>query len=196
MAAVKEEQAVGRNGVVITRRQPHHGDTPQYRTYEVYQRERVGESTEKIKPSQLVSDDYRLDPYPLLGVLRENYPCYRDWLSNSYWITRYNDVTSIFTDDANFETRPRTWYYGLNNAGRNLGNELSALVAEEKFTDASAEPIANAVIDSMASRGSGDLATGFALRYSLELLTSMFAIPESDQSAFTRCYCRMARGIS
>ena len=65
-------------------------------TYEVYQRERVGESTEKIKPSELISERFRIDPYPFLETLRENYPCYRDWLSNCYWITEYNDVTSIF----------------------------------------------------------------------------------------------------
>ena len=96
MASVLKESVAGRNGIVIKRRQ-YEGESPGYRTYEVYQRERVGESTEKIKPAQLISGAYRTDPYPLLGILRENYPCYRDWLSNSFWITRYNDVTSIFT---------------------------------------------------------------------------------------------------
>ena len=90
---------VGKNGVVL-RKSNYDSEGSGYRTYEVYQRERVGESTEKIKPSQLISDSFRLDPYPSLEILRENYPCYRDWLSNCYWITRYNDVTSIFSDDA------------------------------------------------------------------------------------------------
>ena len=65
---------------------------PGYRTYEVYQRERVGETTNLIKPRQLISDEYLSDPYPLVAILRENYPCYRDWLSNCFWITRYDDV--------------------------------------------------------------------------------------------------------
>ena len=69
---------------------------PGFRTYELYQRERVGETTNLIKPRQLISNEYLEDPYPLLKILRENYPCYRDWLNNRFWITRYDDVTSVF----------------------------------------------------------------------------------------------------
>ena len=81
-----EQQALvsGRNGVAITQH-TQRGDGSGYRTYEVYQRERVGESTEKIKPAQLNSASYQSDRYPLLGILREHYPCYRDWLNNSFW---------------------------------------------------------------------------------------------------------------
>jgi pulcherriminic acid synthase len=196
MAAVKGEQTVGRNGVVITKRNPRDADSPQYRTYEVYQRERVGESTEKIKPIQLASEDYRIDPYPLVSILRENYPCYRDWLSNSYWITRYNDVTSVFTDDANFETRPRTWYYGLYNFGRDLKNELPVLESEEQRTDESAKRIANRVIDSLAAKGSANLATEFAMRFSLEILIDLLDIPDEDSAAFAKNFWCMQRGVS
>ena len=45
---------------------------PGYRTYEVYQRERVGETTNLIKPRELISDQYLQNPYPLVGLLREN----------------------------------------------------------------------------------------------------------------------------
>ena len=71
---------IGKNGVFL-RKSNHNSERTGYRTYEVYQRERVGESTEKIKPSELISEEYRIDPYPFLETLRENYPCYRDWLS-------------------------------------------------------------------------------------------------------------------
>ena len=97
---------------------------PGYRTYEVYQRERVGETTNLIKPRELISDEYARDPYPLLEVLRENYPCYRDWLSNCFWITRYDDVTSVFADEQNFETRPKRWYLDSINYGRDLWKHL------------------------------------------------------------------------
>ena len=137
-SVIKDDQAIGKNGVII-RKHPQRSDgSPKYRTYEIYQRERVGESTEKIKPGQLISESFRQDPYPTVAVLREHYPCYRDWLSNSYWISEYNDVTSIFTDDANFETRPKTWTYNLENSGRNLNEELPLLEAEETFTDTQA----------------------------------------------------------
>ena len=190
------EETVGRNGVVIKKRPVREGESPRYRTYEVYQRERVGESTEKIKPIQLISDEYRLDPYPLLGILRENYPCYRDWLSNSFWITRYDDVTSIFTDDANYETRPRRWMYGREDHGRDLRDEMPALVAEEKLMDAYAEPVAREIITSIANRGQADLATEFAFRYSLELLVRLLDLPEADTALFAERFWRMQRGVS
>ena len=81
-----------------------------YRTYEVYQRERVGETTNLLKPRELISDEMLTEPERLLTILRENYPCYRDWVGNRFWITRYDDVTSVFADEANYETRSKRWF--------------------------------------------------------------------------------------
>ena len=194
--AVAKEQIVGRNGVVITKRPVRDEESPGFRTYEVYQRERVGESTEKIKPIQLLSDQYRRDPYPLLAILREEYPCYRDWLSNSYWISRYNDVTSIFTDDANFETRPKTWFYGLYDFGRNLRDELPVLNAEERIIDEQAEALAGELVEQFIAEGRADLATDFAAPFAIKLLATQLGLPGTDVDQFSRMYWRMQRGIS
>ena len=147
------DQTVGKNGVVITRR--FSSETPAYRTYEVFQRERVGESTEKIKPKQLMSADYQVNPYPLLEILRENYPCYRDWLSNSYWITRYDDVTSIFADDANFETRSKAWYYGIEASGTDLRDELALTQVEEGVIDEHTENISRTLVSDIGGPSGG-----------------------------------------
>ena len=193
--AVAKDEVAGRNGIVIRRRE-YDRDTPGYRTYEVYQRERVGESTGKIKPVQLVSDNYRRDPYPLLEILRENYPCYRDWLANSYRITQYNDVTSIFTDEANFKTRPKTHYYQIGDFGRDLGNELPVLIAEECRIDEHAADIAANIAADLASCGNGDLATEFAARFAIDLLAKRYGIPDADIPEFGSRYWRMQRGTS
>ena len=197
MASVsKDDQAIGKNGVII-RKYPQRSDgAPKYRTYEVYQRERVGESTEKIKPGQLISEGYRQDPYPTVAVLREHYPCYRDWLSNSYWISEYSDVTSIFADDANFETRPKTWTYGLENPGRNLNEELPLLEAEEAFTDTQAEEIATRIASGLAQKNHGNLATEFAARFATDLLLKSLDILDADAGQFTSLFWRMQRGTS
>ncbi|MDH3644351.1 MAG: cytochrome P450 [Gammaproteobacteria bacterium] len=195
MATVaKDELVAGRNGVVIARR-PNTGGTG-YRTYEIHQRERVGESTEKIKPVQLISEAYLRDPYPLVGILRDNYPCYRNWLANSYWISGYNDVTSIFADDANFETRPKTWYYGMEECGRDLRGELPLLEAHARLIDDNAENVAERVVADFADRGEADLATEFAARFPLDLLTRLLDLPEGDVGAFVERYWRMQRGTS
>ena len=194
--AVAEQQAsdvfYGRNGVAITKRT---GRGDGYRTYEVHQRDRVGQSTEKIRPIQLISREYLDDPYPLLAILRENYPLYRDWLANAYWVTRYNDVTSLFTDDANYETRPKRWFYGIEDLGRDLRAELPVLTAQADAIDAHAEPLALELASGLADAGSADLATQFAARFPLELLCRILGIPDADRAEFVERYWRMQHGM-
>ena len=187
----------GRNGVVIVKPSTRpEGHESGYRTYEVHQRERVGESTEKIKPKQLVSDAFRQDPYPLLAILRENYPYYRDWLSNSYWLTRYNDVTSVFVDDANFETRSKLWFYGMEDFGRDCGDALPVLTIEAQCTDEAAEGVAEELADGLLASARPDLARQFAARYPLEMLARTLALPADSKEHFFQCYWRAQRGTS
>ncbi len=184
---------IGANGVAIP--QGTHGDAG-FRTYEVHQRERVGQSTAKVKPMQLVSPEFARDPYPLLKILRENYPCFRDWLNNCYWLTRYDDVTSIFTDDANFESRPRSWMLGLEHGGRDLRAALPVLNATAAGIDANAERLARAAVADFATRGEADLAIEFAARFALQLLMSVLDIPADDANRFAARYLAMQRGVT
>lgn len=192
-AADESEIRYGRNGVpVVARPSRTRGDG--YRTYEVHQRMRVNESTEKIQPHRLLSSDFLRDPYPTLAVLRENYPCYRDWIGNSYWITRYDDVTSVFVDDANFETRSKLWFYAREGYGRDLGEELPVLTAFAQRIDANAREVAESILKPLAMRGNVDLAVEFAARYPLELLARAIDLPEADFTRFVELYWRMQRG--
>src|SRR4051794_12350223 len=161
--------------------------TEAFRTYDVYQRERVGQSTPLIKPRQLLSPEFAKDPYPTLAVLREEYPCYRDWSGNSFWITRYDDVTSVFVDDANYETRPRRWTIGLDGWGRDLRDEMPVLVAEANRIDQLAPVVAARIIDDVlaASRAGSsspppDLALDVAARFPVELVAAVLGIPDDD----------------
>jgi cytochrome P450 len=183
----------GRNGVPIA---PGSVKGEGFRTYEIYQRERLGESTAKIKPLQLISPDFVRDPYPLLEILRENYPCYRDWLENAYWITRYNDVTSIFVDDANFETRPKRWFYRIEDYGRDLRQELPVLEAQARGIDDNAASLAEEIAADFAGRGEANLAIEFAGRYALELLARVLDLPRQDIPEFSARYWRMQRGFN
>ncbi len=176
--------------------------TEGFRTYEVYQRERVGQSTPKIKPRQLLSPDFARDPYPTLAVLREDYPCYRDWSGNSFWITRYDDVTSVFVDDANFETRPKRWTIGLDGWGRDLGDELAVLMAEAARIDALApvvaERIVTEVVAAAGARGGPalDLALDVAARFPVELLAAVLGVPADDVAWFAARWWVMHRGVT
>jgi cytochrome P450 len=181
----------GRNGVPLYTR---HGNLSDYRTYEIYQRERVHEATEKIRPIQLVSPEFARDPYPVLEILRENYPFYRDWLGNSFWVTRYDDVTSIFTDEANFETRPKRWFYGIDEYGRDLREELPVLEAQARRIDANVERIAGEIVAGFARNGGVDLTIEFAARLPMELLACVLDLPREEFPRFVERYWRMQRG--
>lgn len=164
-----------------------------YRTYEVYQRERVGETTNLLKPRELTSEEMLTDPYRLLGILRENYPCYRDWPGNRFWITRYDDVTSVFTDDANFETRSKRWFYGDPAMGRDLWSHLPVLGARETRIDAAIEDgLCQRIVHDLQS--GADLAIEVAGRLPLELWGTVLDLPAADLGRFSALYWRMQRG--
>src|SRR6187399_1675724 len=149
------------------------------RTYEVYQRQRVRDATPLIKPRQLTSSEYLEDPYPVVGILREHYPCYRDWPGNSFWITRYDDVTSVLVDDANYESRPKRWFYGLGEWGRDFGDDVPVRWAVANTLDGNARPIAERIVGDLRELGRAtDLASEFAFRFAMEMLAATFDVPQ------------------
>ncbi len=164
------------------------------RSYEVHQRERPGEATPLIRPGELRSAEYLNDPYRLLGILREHYPCYRDWSGNAYWITRYDDVTSVFQDDANYETRSKRWWYGIPDLGRDLGESLPVLVAHATGIDAHAPGLAEELIGRMTAGGDADLSADLALRFPNELLARTLDLPANDIQWFAARCEAMQRG--
>jgi cytochrome P450 len=137
-----------------------------YRSYEVYQRVRTGQTTEWIRPRQLSSDAYLRDPFPIVAVLREHQACYRDWPGNAFWVTRYDDVTSVATDDANYETRSRAWACGRAGWGHDLGGEPAVQACLERVADRDGTEIAR----SLAAGLEHDLATEVLARFPFELL--------------------------
>ncbi len=187
-----DSTVIGANGVAIP--EGTRGDAG-FRTYEVYQRERVGQSTEKVKPGQLVSRAFADDPYPLLATLRENYPCFRDWLSNCFWITRYDDVTSLLTDNANFETRSNAWWLGLAGFGEDLGSRLPVLQARAAAWEGRAEQVAEAAVSAFLKRGEADLASEFAARLALEMWIVMLDIPAEAMASFAEQWWRLRQGV-
>jgi cytochrome P450 len=163
-----------------------------YRTYEVYQRERVGESTNQLTPRELIGDEMRIDPFRLLTIMREHDSCYRDWIGNRFWITRYDDVSSVFADDANFESRSKRWFSGQPTFGRDLGSELPVLWAQANRIDAHVEGIIEGMLHDLA--GEPDLAGGFAARLPLELWGAVLDLQRGDLADFATLYWRMQRG--
>ena len=163
--------APGRNGVEITRALGGVGGF--YRSYEVYQRQRVQQSTYLVNPRFFSRPDFLRDPYPTLKLIRENYPFLRDWVGNCDWVTSYNDVTSIFVDDANFETRTKLWSYGRPGWGRDLGQQLPVLWTWTQRVDGGIESTARELANRLLQRGQGDLVRDFTNELDLRILASV-----------------------
>ena len=154
-----------------------------WRSYEVYQRMRVRDATTLIKPRQLSSDAYLTDPFSLVATLRENYPCYRDWPGNAFWVTRYDDVTSVFTDAANFTSRSA----GGVIPGNDLHCEtaISACIAQRG--DAVIEPVVQRIIDKLNSGLNDgrrvDVASEFCARLPFEMLALTLGVSPHEELA-------------
>lgn len=186
------ETTAGLNGVVAGRRAVTKGAG--YRHYEVHQRIRVHQATDKLNPTRLTSAAFLADPFPVFEILREHYPAFRDWIGNAWWISQYDDVTSVFVDDANFESRPRAWFYDLDNLGRDLGGDPALEAGVERLTDRWAPVVAAEVVERFAGAGEADLAIDFAARFPVALLARILGWPESDFERFALLLRRFQRG--
>jgi cytochrome P450 len=168
-----------------------------FRSYEVYQRMRLRETTPLIKPRQLSSPAYLADPFSLVAILRENYPCYRDWPGNAFWITRYDDVTSVFVDDANYETRSRRWRLGLDEtATQDFSAHIAIRGALTSLADSEAEAIARGLVAEMASGSARDLAVEVCAQFPVRLLRVALGLPDAAEEQFARLYLTMHRGVA
>jgi pulcherriminic acid synthase len=171
-----------------------------YRSYEVFQRERVGESLGVFPPRALISADYLTDPAGVTATLREAFTCYRDWVGNSFWVCRYDDVTSVFADDANFETRPKRWWAsaGLSPqllAGRDLRHFDAVRHVWVRRVDDLTRPVAAGLIQELRANGGGDLALDVAARFPVGLLAGVLGLPADQLSEFASAYLALQRGI-
>lgn len=166
-----------------------------FRSYEVYQRMRVRETTPLIKPRQLSSSTYLDDPFTLVGILRENYPCYRDWPGNAFWITRYDDVTSVFVDDANYETRSRRWRSGLGDWANDFGGTPAVRSYMTTYADEHGEQVACELVREMAVGTTRDLAIEVCARFPIRLLARTLGLADADEERFASALLTMQRGV-
>ena len=172
---------------------PRPTDPSGVRSYEVYQRLRVHEASPVIRPRQLWSAEFRHDPWPVLHAVREHTPCYRDWIGNAFWVTRYDDVTSVFVDDANFETRTRRWAMDLAHRGRDRRHEVSVAVAETRAVDEAVERVTARVLDRVDRSRPVDLVRQVLAPIAYELVAEAAAIPADDRPWFVTTLLRLGR---
>ena len=164
------------------------------RSYEVYQRQAATDIPVAIPPGFWLRPEFVADPYPTLALLREHYRCFRDWHTNTYWVTSYDEVTSLIADDANFAARPRHATYGAELFGRDLRDEPLVRDAMGFGMQSLAEIVARRAADELRT-GGADLIGEFVRPFTVGLLARIVGIPDGDAARFGDLWRAMHEGV-
>lgn len=150
----------------------------------------------------ILSPAFAADPYGAYRIMRESHPLIRHEATNSYVVSRYEDVERVFKDKAGeFTTDNYDWQIEPVH-GRTIlqlsGREHSvrrALVApafrgtdlQEKFLPV-IERNARELIDTFRHTGEADLVDAFATRFPVLVIADMLGLDKADHDRFHGWY--------
>ncbi|MEM7099653.1 MAG: cytochrome P450 [Pseudomonadota bacterium] len=178
------------------------------------------DGTPLFDPRILDSPEFFRNPYPYYRILRDHYPVFHDKLHNTYWITRYEDVSACYFDDEGFNTIPkgsssgvlgntqlelsgvehrrRRNLYGQHLVGKNLNLRLPAIqrLAKQMIRDwdAVAQSSDDWVVDDGARR-TVELGRAFANEFPIRVVCEILGFPNEAQSDFYYWYNSMMSGL-
>ncbi|MFF8914865.1 cytochrome P450 [Streptomyces sp. NPDC015032] len=150
----------------------------------------------------ILSPEFAADPYPAYRLMRDTAPLIWHEATQSYVISRYEDVERVFRDKkAEFTTDNYDWQiepvHGktiLQLSGREHAVRR-ALVApafrgvdlQEKFLPV-IERNSRELIDAFRSSGSADLVNDYATRFPVNVIADMLGLDKADHARFHRWY--------
>ncbi|WJY42390.1 cytochrome P450 [Streptomyces sp. P9-2B-2] len=153
------------------------------------------------QPPDILSPHFAADPYPAYRVLREHYPVFHDPGTDSFLLSRYEDVSRAFRDPV-FTSDNYEWQLEPAHGGRTLpqmsGREHSvrrALVApafrgrelRERFLPV-IERNARELIDTFRDAAETDLVARFATRFPINVIVDMLGLERADHDRFHDWY--------
>ncbi|MFJ2793178.1 cytochrome P450 [Streptomyces sp. NPDC087290] len=153
-------------------------------------------------PPDILSPAFAADPYGAYRIMRESAPLIRHEATNSYLVSRYEDVERVFKDRAGeFTTENYDWQIEPVH-GRTIlqlgGGEHAvrrALVApafrgtdlQQKFLPV-IERNARELIDAFRHTGEADLVAAFATRFPVLVIADMLGLDRADHARFHGWY--------
>lgn len=152
-------------------------ETNTERCYEVHQRQTRKDIPVVIPPGFALRPEFIADPYPMLARLRDNYSCFKDWYTNTYWVTRYDEVTSLMADEVNFTTRPRHSTYSTDLTGCDLRDEPLVRDAIGRGMQEHAESAARETVYNFPP-AEVDLIEGYVHPFTVRLLARIIGISD------------------
>lgn len=150
----------------------------------------------------ILSPEFATNPYPAYAVMREKEPLIWHEATQSYIISRYEDVERVFKDkNAEFTTDNYNWQiepvHGktiLQLSGREHAVRR-ALVApafrgrelQEKFMPV-IERNSRELIDTFRNSGSADIVSDYATRFPVNVIADMLGLDKADHARFHGWY--------
>lgn len=178
------------------------------------------DGTPLFDPRVLDSAEFRRNPYPYYRLLRDHYPVFHDELHNAYLVTRYDDITDGYFDEAGFnaipkgmssgvlgntqlelsglEHRRRRNVYGRHLVGKSLTKRIPSIrrLAEEMIAEfAGPEPGPAVIVDPSTGRRRVELAGAFANDFPIRVVCQVLGIPDDARDQFYYWYSSMMRGL-
>ncbi|PBC86810.1 pulcherriminic acid synthase [Streptomyces sp. 2224.1] len=161
------------------------------------------------QPPDILSPEFAADPYPAYRILREHHPLFHDKGTDSYLLSRYEDVARAFREPV-FTTDNYEWQLEPAHGGRTLpqmsGREHAvrrALVApafrgrelREKFLPV-IERNARELIDAFRDDAEADLVGRFATRFPINVIVDMLGLDRADHDRFHGWYASVVGFVS
>ncbi|MFE6286462.1 cytochrome P450 [Streptomyces sp. NPDC057877] len=158
----------------------------------------------------ILSPEFAADPYRAYRVLRDSAPLLWHEATQSYVVSRYEDVERVFKDrNGEFTTDNYDWQVAPVH-GRTIlqlsGREHAvrrALVApafrggdlQEKFLPV-IERNSRELIDAFRHTGSADLVADYATRFPINVIVDMLGLDKADHARFHRWYTSVIAFLS
>ncbi|MEV0210605.1 cytochrome P450 [Streptomyces sp. NPDC050788] len=152
--------------------------------------------------TDILSPEFATDPYPAYAVMREKEPLIWHEATQSYIISRYEDVERVFkdkkaeftTDNYNWQLEPVHGKTILQLSGREHAVRR-ALVApafrgselQEKFLPV-IERNSRELIDAFRHTGSADIVHDYATRFPVNVIADMLGLDKADHARFHGWY--------
>jgi cytochrome P450 len=180
----------------------------------------AADGTPLIDPRLFDSAEFRRNPYPYYRIMRDHHPVFHDELHNAYYVTRYDDITAGYFDEASFNTIPkgmssgvlgntqlelsgiehrrRRNVYGRHLVGKALTKRVPAigrLAAEMIDEFAGPEPADWVEVDQLTGRRTVELARAFANDFPIRVVCQVLGIPEEARGDFFYWYSSMMSGL-
>lgn len=179
---------------------------------------RAPDGTPLFDPRIFNSAEFLRNPYPYYRILRDHYPVYFDKLHNTYYVTRYEDVTRCYFDDEGFNTIPkgsssgvlgntqlelsgvehrrRRNLYGQHLVGQSLQHRIPAIrrQAQEMIDAWDRIDDPNVVFDHDGVR-TVELGRAFANEFPIRVVGEVLGFPPEARADFYYWYNSMMSGL-